>query len=108
MNVYINKKRIKLKPKDAIGKGGEADVFRWGTTQVIKLFKPPTHPDYAHSLVEQQGAERRLAEHQQKLRQFPQNLPSKAIAPQELVYDAHRRWQQRPCDPQPHGQTPGG
>ncbi|NEO88448.1 MAG: hypothetical protein F6J87_30105, partial [Spirulina sp. SIO3F2] len=42
---------------------------------------------YAHSLVEQQGAERRLAEHQQKLRQFPQNLPSKAIAPQELVYD---------------------
>ncbi|MGB0561928.1 MAG: hypothetical protein ACPGVO_09000 [Spirulinaceae cyanobacterium] len=87
MDVYINNKRIALKPKNAIGKGGEADVFRWGQQQVIKCFKPPSHPDYAHSPAEQQGARERLAEHQQKLRQFPANLPTRAIAPQTLAHD---------------------
>ncbi|MEM8642555.1 MAG: hypothetical protein AAGG51_27615 [Cyanobacteria bacterium P01_G01_bin.54] len=87
MDVYIHGKRVALKPKNAIGKGGEADVFRWGQQQVIKCFKPPSHPDYAHSSAEQQGARLRLAEHQQKLRQFPSNVPKRAIAPQTLAYD---------------------
>ncbi len=27
MDIYLNQKRIKLNPKNAIGKGGEADIY---------------------------------------------------------------------------------
>lgn len=85
MNVYLNGKIIQLKPSQSIGKGGEADVFRLGKNKAIKVFKQPDHPDYSGIPQAQQAARDRLREHQQKLRQFPPNLPRQVISPEDLV-----------------------
>ncbi len=87
MDVYIDGKRIRADPKKAIGKGGEADVFQLDQTIALKLFKPPTHPDYQGLPQEQQTARDRLQIHQQKLPHFPQHLPSRVIAPDSLATD---------------------
>jgi serine/threonine protein kinase len=87
MNVYVNGQRINLKPSQAIGKGGEAEVFKLGTNQALKLFKAADHPDYQNSPPQQQAAQARLAQHQHKLPLFPPNLPDRVIRPQELVTD---------------------
>jgi tRNA A-37 threonylcarbamoyl transferase component Bud32 len=87
MEVYLNQKRIKLNPKNAIGKGGEADVYDLKNGQVLKLFKTADHPDYQMLPQEQQAAMSRLALHQQKLRVFPQNLPARVIKPETLAMD---------------------
>ncbi len=87
MEVYLNQKRIKLNLKAAIGKGGEADIYDLGNGKVLKLFKPDDHPDYQLLPQEQQAAKARLALHQQKLRVFPQNLPSRVVKPETLAMD---------------------
>lgn len=87
MDVYLNHKRLRLKASQLIGKGGEADIYDLGKGQALKLFKPPNHPDYQASPPAQQAAYLRLQEHQQKLRQFPQNLPDRVVKPQSLVSD---------------------
>jgi hypothetical protein len=87
MEVYLNQKRVKLNPKSAIGKGGEADIYDIGNGKVLKLFKPANHPDYELLPQEQQAAIARLALHQQKLRVFPQNLPTRVIKPETLAMD---------------------
>ena len=87
MEVYLNQKRIKLNPKAAIGKGGEADIYNIGNGKVLKLFKPDDHPDYQMLPKEQQAAKVRLALHQQKLRVFPQNLPPRVVKPETLAMD---------------------
>lgn len=87
MDVYINRKKVRADPKQAIGKGGEADVFQLDPTTALKLFKPPTHPDYQGLPHEQQAAGDRIQLHQQKLTHFPQNLPSRVIAPTALATD---------------------
>jgi H/ACA ribonucleoprotein complex subunit 3 len=87
MDVYINGKKVRADPKKAIGKGGEADVFRLDQTTALKLFKPPTHPDYQGLPQEQQAARDRIQLHQQKLPQFPHGLPSRVIAPDALATD---------------------
>ncbi len=87
MDVYLNHKRIRLKASQLIGKGGEADIYDLGQGQALKLFKQPDHPDYQASPDVQQAARLRLQEHQQKLRQFPQNLPDRVIQPLDLVSD---------------------
>jgi H/ACA ribonucleoprotein complex subunit 3 len=87
MEVYLNQKQIKLNPKSAIGKGGEADIYDIGNGKVLKLFKPADHPDYELLPQEQQAATARLALHQQKLRVFPQNLPARVIKPETLATD---------------------
>ncbi|MGK7932825.1 MAG: hypothetical protein AB4041_15535 [Microcystaceae cyanobacterium] len=87
MNIYLNGQKIKLSPHKAIGKGGEADVFQLSDQQAVKVFKPPTHPDYQGLPLAQKAAEERLQEHQQKLRYFPQSLPTNVIKPQDLVTD---------------------
>lgn len=87
MDIYLNRKRIKLTPQQAIGKGGEADIFAIDKNQAVKIFKQPDHPDYFNSPLAQQAAKERLQEHQTKLRQFPHNLPNNVIAPQQLVTD---------------------
>ncbi|RZM77323.1 hypothetical protein [Leptolyngbya iicbica] len=89
MDVYIQHKKVRLTPQQLIGQGGEAEVYRWSRQRAVKVFKPPSHPDFAHQLEAQQAAQWRLAQHQQKLRQFPHNLPARVIAPQDLAYD-HR------------------
>ncbi|MDJ0533730.1 MAG: hypothetical protein QNJ70_14785 [Xenococcaceae cyanobacterium MO_207.B15] len=87
MNVYVKGKRIHLKPSQAIGKGGEAEVFNLGGDKALKLFKSPNHPDYQKFPQQQQAAKVRLAQHQHKLRQFPAHLPSRVNGPQDLVTD---------------------
>ncbi len=87
MNIYINGKKIRADPKFAIAKGGEADIFQLDQTTALKLFKPPTHPDYQGLPQEQQAARDRLQLHQQKLPDFPRNLPPQVIAPQGLATD---------------------
>lgn len=85
INVYINGKKIRAGPQQAIGKGGEADVFQIDAKTALKLFKPPTHPDYQGYPQEQQAARDRLQLQQQKLPQFPKNLPSRVISPTALA-----------------------
>ena len=87
MNVYVKGKRINLKPSQVIGKGGEAEVFKVGKDQALKLFKSSNHPDYQQSPQQQKAAQARLAQHQHKLPQFPTQVPSKVIQPQNLATD---------------------
>jgi tRNA A-37 threonylcarbamoyl transferase component Bud32 len=91
MDVYLARKRIRLDPAQALGKGGEADVFRLGDGRALKVFKPPEHPDYQGFPVEQRAAEERIREHQQKLRAFPAGLPARVVAPEELATDRSGR-----------------
>ncbi len=87
MNVYVKGKKINLKPSQVIGKGGEAEVYQFGKDQALKLFKSSNHPDYKQSPQQQQAAQARLAQHQHKLPQFPTQVPSRVIQPQNLVTD---------------------
>jgi len=87
MDIYLNQKRIKVNPKNAIGKGGEADIYDLKNGQVLKLFKTADHPDYQLSPQEQLAAQARLSLHQQKLPAFPQNLPARVIKPEALASD---------------------
>lgn len=86
--VFIGKtkKRFRPDPAKSIGKGGEADVYDVGNGMALKIFKPPDHPDYEGLQTEQEGARRRIAEHQEKLPSFPSGLPSRIVTPQELAY----------------------
>lgn len=87
MDVYVSGKKIRLNPSQSIGKGGEADVFDIGNGKALKVFKQPTHPDYQGLPQAQQAACDRIAEHQQKLRDFPNNLPDRVIKPESLATD---------------------
>ena len=82
----IGNKTITLRPTDIIGSGAEADIYRKGGA-AYKLFKPPTHRDFALQPAEQAMAKRRIDEHQHKLPAFPRGLPSRVIVPEELVRD---------------------
>lgn len=85
--VFIKDQSVSLSPRQAIGKGGEADIYNIGNGLVLKVFKPPDHPDYAGEPHEQQGARERIKTHQLKLPAFPKNLPSRVITPIDLAYD---------------------
>ena len=87
MEVYLNQKRIKLNPKNAIGKGGEADIYDLKNGKVLKLFKTADHPDYQLLPQEQLAATARITIHQQKLPAFPNNLPVRVIKPESLATD---------------------
>ncbi len=66
--VYVGKKRTRLRDRDLLGEGGEGRVYRIGDV-AVKVF---TVPD---------------AVREQKLRAFPQGLPSRVVAPLDLVTD---------------------
>lgn len=87
MDVYVKGKRIRLQSRSVIGSGGEAEVYRINQNQVLKLFKSPQHPDFQSNPMAQQAAFDRLLDHQQKLPQFPPNLPATIVQPQSLVTD---------------------
>ncbi|WNG13618.1 hypothetical protein [Cystobacter fuscus] len=89
MDVYLEGKKLRVDPSRALGKGGEADVFDLGDGRVLKLFKPPEHPDYDAQPEQQDAARARLAEHQHKLPAFPRPLPPRVVSPQTLATD---RW----------------
>ncbi len=85
-SVYIAGKQVRLNPNQAIGKGGEADIYRIAN-KAIKIYKTPDHPDFVGQPAEQQGAANRIKEHQQKLPAFPKHLPPRVVVPETLVYD---------------------
>lgn len=89
--VYINGQKIILSASQTIGKGGEADIYDIGNAQALKLFKPPTHPDFVGQPIEQIGAQQRLDIHQTKLIDFPSNLPSNIVKPIDLAYFPQNR-----------------
>ncbi|MBI5544205.1 MAG: hypothetical protein HY901_09975 [Deltaproteobacteria bacterium] len=91
MNLWLAGKRIALKPASSLGKGGEADVYDLGDGRALKVFKAPDHPDYQGLPHEQVAAERRIAEHQVKLRVFPKSLPAQVVAPEDLATDQSGR-----------------
>jgi hypothetical protein len=91
MDVWLEGKKVRVNPAQALGKGGEADVFDLGDGRALKLFKPPEHPDYTGLPAEQAAARARLDEHQRKLRAFPAGLPGRVVAPQVLAMDRQGR-----------------
>lgn len=84
MDILINGQRVQIHPRQAIAKGGEADIFDLGQGKALKLFKPPNHPDYQGLPSEQQAAIARIAEHQQKLPQFPTQVPKRVVKPEAI------------------------
>lgn len=86
-DVFISGKKFRLDPAQAVGKGGEADVYKVGPRLVAKIFKRPDHPDVAGNPQEEKAALMRIAEHQKKLRQFPLLVGMNVVAPQDLVTD---------------------
>jgi len=91
MDVWLERKKVRVDPARALGKGGEADVFDLGDGRALKLFKPPEHPDYTGLPAEQAAARARLDEHQRKLRAFPVGLPGRVVVPQVLATDKKER-----------------
>ncbi|WP_428265328.1 hypothetical protein [Haliangium sp.] len=89
MNVYLSGTRIALDPAAAIGQGGEAEVYEYGG-RALKVFKSPTHPDFAGLPQAQDGARERIALHQRKLPDFPAGLPARVIAPETLARSRKR------------------
>ncbi len=89
MNVWVAGRKLQVEPAQAIGKGGEADVYDIGAGLALKLFKPPDHPDLAGDPLGQEAARTRIEEQQQKLRAFPGSLPSRVVSPQDLVTTRH-------------------
>jgi H/ACA ribonucleoprotein complex subunit 3 len=85
--VYINGRRIQLQSGMAIGKGGEADIYKLDPSTVLKLYKRPTDPDYEGNADAQLGAKTRIAEQQHKLPAFPTTLPREVVVPTALAYD---------------------
>jgi H/ACA ribonucleoprotein complex subunit 3 len=86
MEVYVAGKRLHVDPAQSIGKGGEADVYAVSGGRALKLFKPPDHPDFAGLPVEQATAGQRIRVHQQKLPNFPRNLPARVVVPEQLAF----------------------
>ncbi|MFA6228268.1 MAG: hypothetical protein WC668_03740 [Patescibacteria group bacterium] len=88
MNVTIDGKRFRLNPQNAIGKGGEADVYSIGGGEALKIFKGPDHPDLSGFPELQRQARDRIATHQAKLPNFPSGLPAAVVKPLSLATDA--------------------
>jgi H/ACA ribonucleoprotein complex subunit 3 len=78
---------VTLRPKDIVGSGGEADIYRTGK-EAYKVFKQQGHIDLAGSPSLQREAREKLKEHQQKLPALMRlRLPDKVPTPTELLRD---------------------
>jgi hypothetical protein len=87
MDVMIRDKRTRLLPSKMIGSGGEAEVYDIGSGEVAKVFKLPTHVDFAQDRHARLASTERIREHQTKLLAWPKRLPKEAIGPTSLVRD---------------------
>ena len=90
MRIYINGKKYSLHPRQALGKGGEADVFAVDAKVAVKIWKQEQHPDFAGLPEEQQAARQRLPVYREKLKEFPTNLPPRVITPMEEASETMR------------------
>ncbi len=85
--IELGGKTLQLGPKNFVGQGGEAEIYRIPGNRSVKLFKGPRHVDFKGRPAEQEGARRRLELMQTKLPAFPKGLPPRVVAPIELVRD---------------------
>lgn len=90
--VYVSGKPVSLQAAQAIGTGGEADVYSIGGGLALKLYKSPDHPDLQSAnprerAALQMAARERFDTAQRKLRVFPHNLPQSVLGPLELAYE---------------------
>jgi len=85
--VRVGGKLVRIASSQAVGKGGEADIFNLGNGQVLKLYKRPDDADYIGNQTAQHGAWQRIEEQQRKLPAFPRGLPPEVVAPTEVVFD---------------------
>lgn len=86
-SVFINGQTHHLSRKNLVGAGGEAEIYKINNGDVLKVYKTPDHPDYENEPSEQEGARRRLKEHQMKLPAFPRSHPGGLVGPKDLAYD---------------------
>ena len=93
MDYIIGGKKVKFEVTDAIGKGGEADVYNYGK-YAVKIFKDVNHPDIVNPVLggvspefAKKCTEEKIKEMQTKLLAFPKNMPSRVIKPVDLVYN---------------------
>ncbi|MFA5488448.1 MAG: hypothetical protein WC284_04435 [Candidimonas sp.] len=85
MQLTINGKIVNFDDSDVIGKGLEATIYKW-ENKAVKVYKLPSHIDYANSTDEQKSAADRLSSRYEKLSAAP-NFKSKfIIAPSDIVY----------------------
>lgn len=84
MDVWVDNKKVRLDPRRVLGSGGEADVYELGDHRALKVYKPPTHADFAGSANAQTQATARLDEIGAKLRAFPA-LPARVVVPESLA-----------------------
>lgn len=85
---YRNGDRVSLDPSKLRGKGGEAYIYETTSNRVAKIFKEKDDPDFDLFPVQQKEAEKRLALHQTKLREFPfAKLPQSVVVPLDLLTD---------------------
>lgn len=88
-SVYVGGKRVTLDPKQSVGQGGEAEVYKFGDNQVLKVYKRPEDFDGNDEASKRNraGAVERLKVIQKKLPAFPHPAPAGVVAPLELAYD---------------------
>jgi len=87
VKISIAGKTLSIDPRQSIGKGGEADIYRIDGGKALKVFKTPDHPDFSGLPEEQEAARNRIRIHQSKLPAFPRELPDRVVAPEDLAYD---------------------
>lgn len=88
--VFINGTAVLLDTDNAMGKGGEADIYDLHNGFVLKVYKGPDHPDLVGLPEEQHAAENRIRQQQSKLPAYPKNLPARVIAPRDLAVTKRR------------------
>ena len=86
MEIAIKNKKYRLTPGMAIGKGGEADVYKIDKNKALKIFKTPKHPDLSGQKEEQQKANSRIVEQQKKLPKFPNLKYDRIISPLDMAF----------------------
>ena len=78
-------KNISFEENSFIGEGGEALIYKLNNNTVLKMYKPP------EKVLEDEEAESYQQDHikkrQEKLLNFPKNLPKHVISPDEIVKD---------------------
>src|SRR5690606_4779037 len=89
--LHIGNTRFAPEQRHFIAEGGEAEIYELSSNLCVKLFKSPTHPQFAgkeeFAKTLREAARVRLEELQKKLPAFPTSMPPLVITPQDFVVD---------------------
>ncbi len=89
--VLVGSRRVTLTPQKALGTGGEADVYRLGHDEAVKIWKTEVHPDFVGLPDVSQAVRQRLDLLQTKMRCYPSGLPPRVVTPIKLAMDLRGR-----------------